>query len=90
MNISIKQHLLHEEQEFTEELSKAGFPPPEKYTFDTIEDEEGESDGSILIFDIQKKDEEKLIAAAKKLPVDYVEVWELDEEGDEDRDIYIS
>jgi hypothetical protein len=36
MNISIKQHLLHEEQEFTEELSKAGFPPPEKYTFEAI------------------------------------------------------
>ena len=90
MRISIKQHLIHEEQEFTEELLQVGFPISEKYTFDTIEDEEGESDGSILIFDIEKKDEEKLIATAKKLPVDYVEIWALDEEGDEDRDIYIS
>ena len=90
MRISIKQHLIHEEQEFTEELLQVGFPIPEQYTFDTIEDEEGKSDGSILIFDIEEKDEEKLIDAAKKLPVDYVEIWALDEEGDEDRDIYIS
>jgi len=88
IKVSVTQHLIHTEEEFVQELSKTEFSVPNEYSFSNIYDESDTEDGSILVFEVNERDIESLIAAAKKVSVDYIQIDKLDELGDLEEEIY--
>lgn len=88
--VSIWQHLLHSEEEFIKYLSNAGFKIPSDYNFENIWDDEYDLDGGRLIFEINQTDLSELINAAKKIPVDFIQVDQLDQNEDFEDILYCS
>ncbi len=88
--VSIWQHLLHSEEEFIKYLSNAGFKIPSDYNFENIWDDEYDLDGCRLIFEINQTDLSELINAAKKIPVDFIQVDQLDQNEDFEDILYCS
>lgn len=88
--VSIWQHLLHSEEEFIKHLSNAGFKIPSDYNFENIWDDEYDLDGGRLIFEINQTDLSELINAAKKIPVDFIQVDQLDQNEDFEDILYCS
>jgi hypothetical protein len=90
IKVSIWQHLLHTEREFIKYLSNAGFKISSDYEFESIWDDEDNCDGGKLIFDINKTDLPTLINAVKKIPVDFIQLDQLDHNEDLEDTLYCS
>lgn len=88
IKVSVTQHLINSEEEFVQELSRFEFSVPNEYSFENIYDESDTKDGGILVFEVNEKDIESLIASAKKISVDYIQIDKLDELGDLEEEIY--
>lgn len=90
MIVRITQHLIFSGEALIEEFKDCGFGIPDDHVFNVIYDEDDAEDGGTLEFEISEEDKEKLVLAAKGIPVDYIQVDKIDEVGDAEEEIYCS